>query len=218
LTLHADLRPRLRFRAVVRLSPQELSHSRKPGRDRRLSSCCAHGGAEPASVRAAADCLRDGDREHALRRALSRERPALRHQRSVCEPAVALVPHRSDEFVADRRPAGTETVTGRPPPWPAADRGDPAPADRVRHLVSGPRRETVRRPSRTQARGTQPDRRCSHPLALDRRTVSLSLFVQSRVPYAALLPHDRHPAVLPELYRRPRRDLVGWLDLRRADL
>ena len=42
----ADLRPRLRFRAVVRLSPQELSHSRKPGHDRRLSSRCAHGGAE----------------------------------------------------------------------------------------------------------------------------------------------------------------------------
>src|SRR5262249_48891416 len=36
------------------------------------------------------------DREHALRRALGRERPALRHQRSVREPAVALVPHRGD--------------------------------------------------------------------------------------------------------------------------
>jgi hypothetical protein len=36
--------------------------------------------------------------------------------------------------------------------------------------------------------------------------------------HAALLPHDRHPAFLPGLYRHPRRDLVGRLDLRRADL
>ena len=57
-----------------------------------------------------------------------------------------------------------------------------------------------------------------HPLALDRRAVSLSLLVQSRVPHAALLLHDRHPAVLPGLYRHPRRDLVGRLDLRRVDL
>ena len=46
----------------------------------------------------------------------------------------------------------------------------------------------------------------------------LSLLVQSRVPHAALLPHDRHPAFLPGLYRHPRRDLVGGLNLRRADL
>ena len=83
--------------------------------DRRLSSRRAHGGAEPAIVRAAADRLRDGDREHAVRRALGRERPALRHQRGVREPAVALVPHRGDELVADRRPAGTE-ICHRPAP------------------------------------------------------------------------------------------------------
>ena len=173
----ADLRPRLRFRAVVRLSPQELSHSRKPGHDWRLSSRCAYGGVESAIVRAAADRLRNGDREHAVRRALGRERPALRHQRSVREPAVAMVPHRGDELVADRRPADTEIVTGRRPAWRGADRGDRAADDRVRHMVSGPGGETAGRPSRTQARGTQPARRLSHPLALDRRAVSLSLFV-----------------------------------------
>ena len=79
-------------------------------------------------------------------------------QRSVREPAVAMVPHRGDELVADRRPAGTEIVTGRRPAWRGADRGDRAADDRVRHMVSGPGGETASRPSRTQARGTQPAR------------------------------------------------------------
>ena len=83
-----------------------------------------------------------------------------------------------------------KSVTGRRPAWRGADRGDRAADDRVRHVVSGPGGETAGRPSRTQARGTQPARRLSHPLALDRRAVSLSLFVQSRVSHAALLPHD----------------------------
>ena len=129
--------------------------------------------------------LRDGDFEHAVRRAAGRERPALPHERRVRQPAMALVQRRRD----DRAAIGGQLVQYLSPTSAlhgAALIVAMAPLMVVFgtwFLVAEEKRPVNLPELKAGFRRCSPRSRRG---ALDRRVVSVSLLLQSGLHHAAL--------------------------------